>query len=230
MVKPRVSELTSKRLSLYLRYLLELEELGVDTVSSRTLAERFQLNPSQIRKDLACFGDFGTPGVGYEVRGLRRVIQGILGLDRSSQVVIVGAGNLGNALADYPGFNGGGFEMVALFDIDGRKVGGNSKRGVPIHPMASLETIISEYDVQIGIIAVPAEAAQEVADQLTACGVRGILNFAPTRPTVPASSRCNHVDLKVELENLSFFLSEEEVGDRPLADAWIQPVSVDSEA
>lgn len=202
-----MSELTTKRLSLYLRCLEDLAALGVDKVSSREMAERFQLNSSQIRKDLACFGEFGVRGVGYEVSQLRREIETILGLDRTSGVVIMGAGNLGNALADYPGFNSRGFEIVALFDSDPGKIGTTSKQGKPIHGLDELDSVVDEADVELGIVAVPAEAVQGVVDRLVDAGVRAILNFAPLRPVVPDGTRCINVDLKVELESLSFFLS-----------------------
>lgn len=207
MGKTRISELTTKRLSLYLRCLDELEALGVEQISSGEMADRFQLNSSQFRKDLACFGEFGVRGVGYDVGRLRREIADILGLDTVSPVVIVGAGNLGHALADYPGFNSGGFRIVALFDSDPDKISTTTRRGKPIHGMHDLEEIVGSEEVELGIVAVPAEAAQGVVDRLVDAGVRAILNFAPVRPSVPDTIRCNSVDLKVELESLSFFLS-----------------------
>ena len=217
---PRVSEQTTKRLCLYLRFLGELEASRVETISSKAMAEHLQLNASQIRKDLACFGDFGIRGVGYEVVKLRRVIAKILGLNQSSRVVIVGAGNLGKALADYPGFNGAEFEVVALFDVDPAKVGRKTRQGTPIHALEAVGAVIREHDVEIGIVAVPAEASQDVVDMLVAGGVRAILNFAPARPQVPEGIRCNHVDLKVELENLSFFLSEHRAQQHPFLRAF----------
>lgn len=213
MVKPRVSEFTASRLSLYLRYLSQLEETGIDTVSSKAMAEHLHLNSSQVRKDLACFGEFGVRGVGYRVRDLRRQIERILGLDRTVRVVIVGAGNLGSALAGYAGFNGGGFEIVALFDVDPRKVGGITRSGKPVHSLERLKRVVGSEGVEVGIVAVPAEAAQEVVDLLVGAGVRAVLNFAPVRPRVPERIRCKNVDLKVELETLSFFLAESELAE-----------------
>lgn len=202
-----VSELTTKRLSLYLRLLAELGEQGVETVSSREMARRCQLNAAQVRRDLATFGEFGVRGVGYRVDELRQVIEVILGLDRGSGVVIVGAGNLGNALGDYPGFNGQGFEIVALFDVDRDKVGGETRRGKPIRHVDELRDVVAEAEVEIGIVAVPAASAQQVVDRLVAAGVRAILNFAPARPEVPEGITCRHVDLSVELESLSYVLA-----------------------
>ena len=204
----RASEPTTRRLSLYLRVLTEFQEQGIPTVSSREMAARCHLKPSQVRKDLACFGGFGVRGVGYQVANLREVVEEILGLDHASAVVIVGAGNLGNALADYAGFNQGGFEIVALFDVAPEKVGGGTKRGVPIHNADLLESTIEARGVEIAIVAVPAEAAQQVIDRLVRAGVRAILNFAPVRPFVPEGVNCRHVDLKVELESLSYYLKE----------------------
>lgn len=206
MGKSKISELTTKRLSLYLRCLEELEAESVEKVSSRELAGRYPINSSQFRKDLACFGEFGVRGVGYDVSRLRAEIEQILGLDRTSPVAIVGAGNLGKALADYPGFNSRGFEIVALFDTDPRKVGRTTRGGKPILSLDALEETTASAGVEIGIVAVPAEAAQDVVNRLVDSGIRAILNFAPARPRVPEEIRCIDVDLKVELESLSYFL------------------------
>lgn len=214
MAKPRVSELTTSRLSLYLRYLIQLEDSDVDTVSSRAMAEHLMLTSSQVRKDLACFGEFGVRGVGYDVQELRQQIERILGLDRTVRAVILGAGNLGNALADYPGFNGRGFEIVALLDVDPAKVGDSTRRDTPIHHLDELSRIVEDEGVELGIVAVPGEVAQEVVDRLVDAGIRAILNFAPVRPQVPDGIRCKSVDLKVELESLSFFLAEQDDPDR----------------
>src|SRR3954447_15402421 len=137
----QVSELTTNRLSVYLRCLTELEALGTRTVSSQALAEQFHLNAAQIRKDLAYFGEFGVRGVGYYVRDLKRHLRQILGLDRQLRVAIVGAGNLGLALADYPGFRQEGFEIAALFDAANEKIGERSRSGVPIHDIKELKKV-----------------------------------------------------------------------------------------
>lgn len=204
----RVPEATTRRLSLYLRVLTDLEASGEGTVSSRGIADLCRLNPAQVRKDLSRFGGFGVRGVGYDVAELREVVARLLGLDTESPVVIVGAGNLGQALADYPGFHGGGFEIVALFDVRDEVVGSVSRRGHPVHHADELERIIREEEVRIGMVAVPASQAEGVVHRLVGAGVRGIVNFAPVRPDAPEGIAIRNVDLKVELESLSFFLRD----------------------
>ena len=206
----QVSELTTNRLSIYLRCLTELEQAGVETISSQGLAEQFHLNAAQIRKDLANFGEFGVRGVGYYVKDLRRHLREILGLDRRLRVAIVGAGNLGLALADYPGFRQEGFEIVALFDTLNEKVGHVSRGGVPIHDSRQLRRIVRQERVSIGVIAVPAAVAQQVVNLVVASGIRAILNFSPGALTVPPDVKLKSVDLTVSLESLSFFLAREE--------------------
>ena len=212
MSRSSVSDLTANRLSLYLRFLSELEEDGVETVSSRAMAEHLRMTSAQLRRDLASFGQFGVRGVGYGVKELRAEVERILGLDRTLRVVILGAGNLGNALADYPGFRGGGLKVVALLDIDPEKVGRETRGGVPIYHLDELDRVVSD-GIDVGIVAVPAETAQNVVDCLVNANVRAILNFAPVRPRVPKGFRCNSVDLKLELESLSFFLALRELGE-----------------
>jgi len=212
----QVSELTTNRLSIYLRCLSELEQAGVETISSQGLAEQFHLNAAQIRKDLANFGEFGVRGVGYYVKDLRRHLREILGLDRRLRVAIVGAGNLGLALADYPGFRQEGFEIVALFDTLNEKVGHVSRGGVPIHDSRQLKRIVRQERVSIGVIAVPAAVAQQVVNLVVASGIRAILNFSPGALRVPPDVKLKSVDLTVSLESLSFFLAREEAagGDK----------------
>jgi redox-sensing transcriptional repressor len=202
-----VSELTTARLSVYLRSLEALEASGVNTISSKDLAEQFHLNAAQIRKDLAYFGEFGVRGVGYYVKDLRRHIREILGLNRQIKVVIMGAGNLGLALADYPGFRHDGFEIVALFDTAREKVGQYSKGGVVIRNLKDLDRVIEREHVEIAMIAVPAHVAQAVVDVVIAAGVRAILNFSPGTLRVPRGAKLKNVDLTVSLESLSFFLA-----------------------
>src|SRR5213592_1086568 len=158
----QISELTTNRLSVYLRCLNELDAAGAQTISSQLLAEQFHLNAAQIRKDLAYFGEFGVRGVGYYVKDLRRHLRQILGLDRRLRVAIVGAGNLGLALADYPGFRQEGFEISALFDTVREKVGQQSRGGVPIHDIHDLRKIARREGIRIAVIAVPAPSAQQV--------------------------------------------------------------------
>src|SRR5438094_6355113 len=156
----QVSELTTNRLSVYLRCLNALESAGVRTISSQALAEQFHLNAAQIRKDLAYFGEFGVRGVGYYVRDLKRHLRQILGLERKLKVAILGAGNLGLALADYPGFRQEGFQIVALFDTVTTKVGQQSRAGVPIFDIKDLRRIAAREKIGIAVIAVPAASAQ----------------------------------------------------------------------
>src|SRR3954468_10670882 len=203
----QVSELTTNRLSVYLRCLSTLEDAGIRTISSQALAEQFHLNAAQIRKDLAYFGEFGVRGVGYYVRDLKRHLRQILGLDRRLRVAIIGAGNLGLALADYPGFRQEGFEIVALFDTQNAKVGHLSRAGVAIHDIRQLKRVVRQERVSIAVIAVPAAAAQPVVDLVVAAGIKAILNFSPGALQVPGDVKLKSVDLTVSLESLSFFLA-----------------------
>jgi redox-sensing transcriptional repressor len=203
-----VSELTTNRLSVYLRCLNTLDAAGVRTVSSRAMAEQFHLNAAQIRKDLAYFGEFGVRGVGYYVKELRRHLRQILGIDRSVRVAIMGAGNLGLALADYPGFRAEGFEIHALFDTVRDKVGQRSRSGVPIHDISDFRSVIRKERITIAVIAVPAEAAQAVVNTVVQAGVKAVLNFSPGALKVPADVKLKSVDLTVSLESLSFFLAQ----------------------
>jgi redox-sensing transcriptional repressor len=204
----QVSELTTNRLSVYLRCLNQLENAGVDTISSQSLAEQFHLNAAQIRKDLAYFGEFGVRGVGYYVKDLRRHLRQILGLDRKLRVAVMGAGNLGLALADYPGFRREGFEIVALFDVANAKIGDESRSGVPIHDIRDLKKVVRKDRIDIAVVAVPAESAQSVVDQVVVAGVKAILNFSPGTLKVPRGVKLKSVDLTVSLESLSFYLAQ----------------------
>src|SRR3954464_10642287 len=204
----QVSELTTNRLSVYLRCLSILEDTGVRTISSQALAEQFHLNAAQIRKDLAYFGEFGVRGVGYYVRDLKRHLRQILGLDRRLRVAIMGAGNLGLALADYPGFRQEGFEISALFDTLKEKVGQESRSGVPIHDIADLKKVARREGIRIAVIAVPAPYAQQVLGLVVAAGIKAVLNFSPGTLQVPPDVKLKSVDLTVSLESLSFFLAQ----------------------
>jgi redox-sensing transcriptional repressor len=204
---PRIPEMTVRRLSVYFRCLAQLEEDGVKTISSQELAARFHLNSAQVRKDLAYFGEFGIRGIGYDTTNLRAEIQRILGLDREWRVVLVGFGNLGSALFHYRGFARQGFRIAAIVDDDPAKVG-RAVNGLSIQALADLPRVVKGEAIHIGVVAVPAEAAQSVADRLVAAGVRAILNFAPSRVKVPKDIRLQNVDLSIELENLSFHLGQ----------------------
>ena len=206
----QVSELTTNRLSVYLRCLNALDAAGVKTVSSQSLAQQFHLNAAQIRKDLAYFGEFGVRGVGYYVKDLKRHLRQILGLERKLKVAILGAGNLGLALADYPGFRQEGFQIIALFDTLSNKVGQQSRLGVPIFDIKELRRIAAKEKIGIAVIAVPAASAQRVVDQVVAAGIKAILNFSPGTLRAPEDVKLKSVDLTVSLESLSFYLAQEE--------------------
>lgn len=209
----QVSELTAGRLSLYLRSLNVLDAAGVKTVSSKALAEQFHLNAAQIRKDLAYFGEFGIRGVGYYVKELKRQLRVILGLDRTVRVAVLGAGNLGMALADYPGFRQEGFEIIAMFDADRSKVGKRSRGGVRIYDIAEFRSMVELEHIHIAVIAVPGDAAQEVVDTAVGAGIRAVLNFSPGTIQVAPSVKLKNVDLTVSIESLSFFLARGEADD-----------------
>lgn len=204
-----VSPLTVNRLSVYLRSLRQLREQGVEKVSSQQLARRFNLSSTQIRKDLALFGEFGTRGVGYDVLELAEHLEKLLALGRVHRLAIVGMGNVGTALARFPAFNSGSFQVVAGFDNDPSKIG---RRVGPIvvRPTSELVTSIRESGAKIAILAVPADAAPAALDALHRAGVRAVLNFAPV--TLPTTPRCRikNVDLRIHLEELSFFLDHPE--------------------
>ena len=202
-----ISDLTIARLSVYLRCVERLIELGVETVSSQELAQRFNLNSAQIRKDLAYFGEFGVRGVGYNVRELREYVVEILGLDQERRLVIVGAGNLGLALCHYSGFSGGSFLVVGILDSDPHRIGDPTPSGLLVEDAARLPEIVRQRGVQIGVITTPAAGAQQVCDQMAAAGLRTILNFAPIRVRAPERVLVKTVDLKVHLEELSFHLT-----------------------
>jgi len=204
---PKIPEMTIRRLSVYTRCLLQLEEDGVKTVSSQELADRFNLNSAQVRKDLAYFGEFGVRGIGYYVSGLKAELQRILGLDREWPVALIGFGNLGSALFHYRGFARQGFRIAAIFDEDPAKVAAEVA-STPIFASRDLGREVKARGIQIAIVAVPMEAAQSVADQLVAAGIKAILNFAPARIKVPRDVRLKSVDLSIELETLSFYLAK----------------------
>lgn len=208
----QISELTTNRLSVYLRCLELLSETGVRTISSGDLASQFRLNAAQIRKDLACFGDFGVRGVGYYVEELKRNLREILGVDRTIKVVIMGAGNLGLALAGYPGFRQEGFDVVALFDNTPEKIGHTTKTGIPIHDVRRLPAITRRDRVGIAVLAVPAASAQTVANRVVKAGIRAVLNFSPEAIQVPPDVKLKSVDLTVSLESLSFHLARGDGG------------------
>ena len=203
-----ISPLTVARLSIYLRCLEQLQEGGFETVSSQELADRFNLNSAQIRKDLAYFGEFGIRGVGYQVGDLRHHLVHILGLDAERRLVIVGAGNLGTALCHYSGFARGNVIVVGVLDSDPDRIGTPTPSGLLVEDAARLAQIVEQRNVQVGVITTPPASAQAVCDQMIDAGLRAVLNFAPVQvkssnPDVMVKS----VDLKIHLEELSFFLA-----------------------
>ena len=203
-VDRHIPEATVARLPVYLRSLLEVAAEGTETISSETLAEMAGVNAAKVRKDLSYLGSFGTRGVGYDVQYLLFQMSTELGLNQEWPVLIVGVGNLGHALANYRGFGERGFPVGALIDADPTRVG--EKLGdLVVHGMADLDDVVRDHGIAIGVIATPANAAQEVADQLVAAGVRAILNFAPTTVAVPDDVSVRKVDLAVELQILSFY-------------------------
>jgi redox-sensing transcriptional repressor len=203
----QASELTTNRLSIYLRCLDHLAASGVRTVSSQSLAGQFRLNAAQIRKDLAWFGEFGVRGQGYSAAGLAAHLRQILGVGEPINVAVIGAGNLGQALADYPGFPRDGFFPVALFDRASAKVGTASRGGIPIYHVRRLAAVVRKEAIRIAMIAVPAAAAQRAAGLAADAGIRAILNFAPGTVTVPAGVKVKNVDLTISLEGLAFHLA-----------------------
>ena len=206
--KTKVPQATVPRLARYLRVLHRLERDAIPKVSSKELAERLDANAAQIRKDFSYFGEFGVRGVGYEVKYLIGELSRCLGLDRQWNIVIVGAGKLGNALARYRAFREEGFRLVGVFDSS-RYVIGSQIDGLIVQPERDLVEFMQEQDVQIVIMTVPAEAAQAVADKAVAGGARGIVNFAPQRLVSVPGVFIRQVDLSTELMVVSFYLSQD---------------------
>lgn len=203
-----ISKATIDRLPLYFRTLRLIQQEGTEIISSEELGRRIGVTPEQIRKDLASFGEFGKKGVGYFVRELIRNIGEILGLHRNWNIAIVGVGHLGWALANYRNFASLGFNLAAVFDVDPAKIG-QLIGGVEIYSLDRLEEVARERNIHIGVITVPAESAQEVADKLVAAGVRGIWNFAPIKLNVAENVRLVSEDLSVGLSSISYYLSRQ---------------------
>lgn len=191
------------RVSLYLRQLESFQRQGHTTISSSQLGAALAINNAQVRKDLAFFGQFGYPGIGYRIEELIAALRRILGIDRDWPLALVGLGNLGRALLKYRGFRSRGFHIVALFDNDPQKVG-KTHDGMVVEPLDAMPKVIAARNVSLAVLSVPAEAAQRVADQMVGCGILGILNFAPVPLTVPPSISVVAVDLSVQLEHLAY--------------------------
>ncbi len=199
----KIPEATIIRLSVYSRHLTEVDRKGIVTISSGDIAEGVGVSPAQVRKDLAYFGEFGTRGVGYNVKDLHRHILKILGLSQDWSVTLVGMGNLGLALTTYKGFRERGFIITSIFDSDPEKVG-TVVNGVKVQHVDDIVEVAKANKTQIGIIAVPSPVAQEIADKLVSSGVQAILNFAPVVLNVPPEVELRNVDLAVNLEVLTF--------------------------
>jgi len=195
-----------RRLSLYLRQLEALRESNLRTVSSKQLGQALRFTDAQVRKDLAYFGQFGQPGIGYDVEELIGRLRGILGTDRTWKVLLVGAGNLGRALLAYRGFGKRGFEIAAVFDCDPAKIGTpmTPDGRLRVRALDELATVARQLDIRLAVLAVPAAVAQSLADELVGAGIQGILNFAPVSLHPPAGVTVANVDLAVQLEQLSF--------------------------
>ena len=208
MKKEKISELTTNRLSVYLRCLNELAAAGIKTVSSQELAEQFNLNSAQIRKDLGYFGEFGVRGTGYFIEDLRNHLTKILGLDQPHRVGIVGAGRLGRALANYNGLEKSSFTVVALFDNDTSKIGERTRSGIEVFDVKRIASVVRDEQIDVAVIAVPARGAQKVLNQIMAAGVKAILNFAPAPLKARLGVKVKTVDLTTSLESLSYFLAQ----------------------
>ncbi|PIQ89350.1 MAG: redox-sensing transcriptional repressor Rex [Candidatus Omnitrophica bacterium CG11_big_fil_rev_8_21_14_0_20_42_13] len=201
----KVPQAAVPRLSLYYRALLESR--GKDYVSSDELSKLTNFTAAQVRRDLTYFGQFGTPGKGYEIEGLKKAILGILGTDKNWDVALVGAGNLGTALLSYKGFKQQGFKILSAFDNDLRKIG-KTLEGITVQDISELEKTVSEQGIQIAIVATSTEGAQEVIDTLIRAGVKAILNFTPIRAQTPEEAIVLNIDLSIELERLAYFLTK----------------------
>ena len=204
MSERHIPEATVARLPVYLRSLLEVAARGMETISSETLAEMAGVNAAKVRKDLSYLGSFGTRGVGYDVQYLLFQMSAELGLNQTWPVLIVGVGHMGHALANYGGFGERGFPVAALIDADPGLVG-TTIGDLVVHSMDDLEDVVKDHGIAIGVITVPAAAAQDVADALVAAGVRAILNFAPAMVNVPDDVSLRKVDMAIELQILSFY-------------------------
>jgi redox-sensing transcriptional repressor len=207
----KIPAATITRLSLYSRALEELMHEQVNIIASDKLAQKCGVNPAQVRKDLAYFGEFGVRGVGYFVKELLFEIKKILGLNRRWRMALVGIGNLGLALVAHENFVKQGYEFVAVFDTDPKKVGRRLPSGQMIHTVDDLEPVIKEKTIEIGVIATPAGQAQSTARRLIDSGIKAILNFAPLQIQMPEGFIVENVDFTVKLDNLAYHLTMEAI-------------------
>ena len=208
--RENIPSITINRLSIYYRCLEKLGEIEgkrkLKTISSFKIAEMTGMNPAQVRKDLAYFGEFGKRGIGYPIDNLGRELREILGLDKEWSIIIAGAGNLGKALIDYEGFKKRGFTVRGIFDnspvLIGKKMG-----NILIYDIKEIDKFIQTENVSIGVLVVPAHSAQEVADKMAQGGIKAILNFTPTQIKLPSDIKIHNVDLSIELEGLTYYLN-----------------------
>jgi redox-sensing transcriptional repressor len=209
MKEIRTPATTVERLPLYYRLLQKLDSDDVEVISSKELGDMLDIPPTQVRKDLSYYGEFGRRGVGYEVEVLLKNLREILGLDIDWEIALVGAGNLGHALANYGGFRKLGLHVNYILDKDEAKIGEQLGEG-KVYPLSELESMVEDKKIKIGIIAAPAGAAQDIADRLVAAGVEGIWNFAPTRLEVPDEIEVRNEDLSIGLIGLTYYLTNDE--------------------
>lgn len=202
---PKISEAVVRRLPIYLRHLTHLHMMNITTVSSQQLGKILDINPAQIRKDLAYFGEFGRKGIGYEVEYLIDKIRQILKLDQVIHVALVGVGNLGHAILNYNAYLKDNMQIVAAFDTDASKIG-SKIANITVHSLEDLAKVVKEQQIRMGIITVPAEAAQGVANQLMDAGIHAILNFAPVNIKAKENVRIHQTDVTTELHSLAFYL------------------------
>lgn len=202
----RIADSTVRRLSVYLRFLEDSVQRGVRTISSEELARRGGTTSAQVRKDLSFFGSFGKRGLGYPAPELTASLRDILGLDRTWRIIIIGAGKIGTALAQYHGFRQRGFDVVAVYDADARKIG-SKWEGLLVRDIRELPGDVAVTQPDIAVLTVPAEEAQAVAQQLVEAGIHAILNFAPVQLQLPADVTVRHVNMAMELEGLSYALT-----------------------
>jgi redox-sensing transcriptional repressor len=205
----RIPDETVRRLPIYLRGLMVSANQGAEYISSQSLADFVGVNSWQIRKDFSYFGDFGTPGVGYHIEKLAKEIKKILRLDTIRKAALVGVGDLGSALLAYPGFNMYGLDISAAFDVDPKKIG-KVINGIEVEDMAKIDTL-RQRDIPLAVVAVPRTAAQLAVDKLVAAGVRGILNFAPCKVSVPKRVKVITLDIAMELARLPYYIPRVEL-------------------
>lgn len=201
-----VPEVVISRLPQYVRILSQMLDDGVSVTNSQQLGARLQVTPAQIRKDLSYFGRFGKQGRGYRVRHLLSELKQILGLDSEWNVAVVGVGRLGNAILNYPGFNPDGFHLVAAFDSNPQRVG-EAVGNVAVQPMTAMAETVAQRNITIAIVAVPGDRTQSVIDQLVACGVRAILNYAPINAQVPDGVSVRNIDPVLALQSMTYYLT-----------------------